>query len=501
MTAGLPLQLLDQERHHVAENHLSLEASVYAFLAHQEVNLDKLLEEPSLWKVQISEENILENWKTFLSLALLSYLLGKRPPELSVKWHALLRQPWQSSSQYLKAIMALSQCLMGMPVPDIHLQLLEGGAALLERHEYSPWSALTYQPLHAEFGTFLCVLASLTNKKDWQGSIQRLANWQLNTLGADGLPVAGLFTQERESERALVLMWNLLFFCAAAQVTGNPQLAHIAKLQLEHLECVAGQQSVRVPPLMLLLEKLLQAGTFAYDYRGQSLSLAERVYDPSMALVGFRSHPCHALCTLHGDHTGLGYFRLGDIQVVNYAPQYLPLGDCQGFGIEGNHFSDHGTRQTSIKEDSQGFGIKGCVRLVDQPLEHASPYSAFGAFRGIWMDIEQQFHRETLSLKISLLGFKGWEGVVMSFFVKAFYCDIGSQVKLLPQTLQRYEGPVQPVSFKGHQSSLNLISVNLNPTSMQVIPLGGGDNFWGADFLVAYTLDPQQRHYGWQIHP
>jgi hypothetical protein len=36
---------------------------------------------------------------------------------------------------------------------------------------------------------------------------------------------------------------------------------------------------------------------------------------------------------------------------------------------------------------------------------------------------------------------------------------------------------------------------------MQVIPLAGGDNFWGADFLVAYHLSQDQRNYQWHLGP
>jgi len=36
---------------------------------------------------------------------------------------------------------------------------------------------------------------------------------------------------------------------------------------------------------------------------------------------------------------------------------------------------------------------------------------------------------------------------------------------------------------------------------MQVIPLSGGENFWGVDFLAAYVCSDEQRHYSWQLTP
>lgn len=34
---------------------------------------------------------------------------------------------------------------------------------------------------------------------------------------------------------------------------------------------------------------------------------------------------------------------------------------------------------------------------------------------------------------------------------------------------------------------------------MEVIPLGGGNNFWSADFLIAFPL--LKESYQWQINP
>ncbi len=66
--------------------------------------------------------------------------------------------------------------------------------------------------------------------------------------------------------------------------------------------------------------------------------------------------------------------------------------------------------------------------------------------------------------------------------------------------LDRYEGDPQTLTFEGRHTTLVLRSLFFKGT-MQVIPLGGGNNFWGADFLVAYLLRPDQSHYQWHIGP
>ncbi len=102
-----------------------------------------------------------------------------------------------------------------------------------------------------------------------------------------------------------------------------------------------------------------------------------------------------------GGTTGLGVLRLEDIEIVSYGPQYLPLEDCQGFGIEGNALTDQGMRRSLIEWRRQSFVLKGCTRLVDQPS--SSPFG-IGRFRGIWLEVSQEFKRPHFFLKTTFLG-------------------------------------------------------------------------------------------------
>jgi hypothetical protein len=198
---------------------------------------------------------------------------------------------------------------------------------------------------------------------------------------------------------------------------------------------------------------------------------------------------------LHGSHTGLGVLRHDDIEIVNYGPQYLPLGECQGFGIEGNALSDHGMRRSTIEWRRGGFSLKGCTRLVDQP----SSLLEVGKFRGIWLEVAQEFKKPHFYLKTTFLGLDGWDAVAFSFFVKASCCKIQSQV-LYPRTLERYDGESHTLLLQGREHQLEICPIAFKGV-MQVIPLAGGDNFWGADFLVAYLMTSDCRHYQWHIGP
>lgn len=469
------------------------EKTIKNFFQSQLVPQTDILEECEWQEPCLSEERAIENWRHLLALNLLYDLASLSQSEIATKIRIFERHPWNQSSQYLRALVALNHALAKMPIPEVGPHLLESGAALIDLQEYCPWLSLPYIPYHYEFGIFLCLLALMTKRQDLQEIVLKLAHWQLNTLDVTGKPLLGLFVREQEGKALHHLCLSYLLFRSAATLRENTPFAEIAEVAMNSIQKYMEHDEDKIHPLWPLIEKWLEQYQIVSN---ASLSLSEQVYDPSTALVGYRSASQHVVCTLHGGRTGLGVVRFGDIEIVNYGPQYLPLEECQGFGIEGNALSDHGMRRSILECRRHYFSMKGCARLVDQPS--STPF-ATGNFRGIWLEVAQEFKKPHLYLKTSFLGLDGWESVAFSFFVKAAKSKIQSQC-LLPCTLDRYVGEAQTVIFENQQSVLEL-----NPLickgSMQVIPLAGGNNFWGADFLVAYFLSPDLRHYQWHMGP
>lgn len=487
------LQTLFVSRMAAIEAPSDLELVVKSWLDQQPFSMENVVEGCYWHETLMSTEKAIENWRSLLTVNLLNHFLASPVKELAAKVRAFEQQPWNQNSQYFRVIVALNHLLTKMSVPEVGSHLLESGAALIDLQEYCSWQALPYAPYHLEFGIFLCILALLTKREDLLDSVIRLAKWQLNnTLDANYFPFTALFTREHEGDPLNTLLLYYLFFHCVSVLTTENEFDGAASALLDELQ--KNWQDVLKPinPLWVLVEKL-----FVAEKKEASLPfpLPEHIYDSSTALVGYRSSNLHAVCTLHGGHTGLGSVKLEDVEIINYGPQYLPLGDCFGFGIEGNHLSDHGLRKSMIELRRQGFSLKGCVRLVDQPS--SLPFQ-IGRFRGIWFEILQELKQARFNLKTSFLGLDGWEGTAFSFFAKADKCRVGDEKILLPSTFDRYEGNVQPIYLDGKHSSLCLSMPSFKGT-IQAIPLGGKSSFWGANFLIAYILHSDQRHYQWQM--
>lgn len=473
----------------------------------------------SNWRT--SEEAAIEHWKQLLSLNIFCHLIQSSKDEIVAKILSFERHPWNQSSQYFRSLVALNHALAKMPIPDLKPHLLEGGAALLDFQEYAPWVSLPYHPHHLEFGIFLSLLALLTKRQDLKEAVGYLARWQLNTLDSFSKPCRGLFVREKDGKILRHLITSYLLFRSAAIFDQGQLFTEVADATIKKIHEHDWEKEDWIHPLWALTERCLETFKKAPEEvllnsetkvssadNNQKLAttnslkipernLSEQIYDPSTALVGYRSSNQCIVCTLHGEHTGLGTLRFGDIEIITYGPQYFPLEECQGFGIEGNALSDHGIRRSIIEWKPHSFSLKGCVRLVDQPS--FLPDEA-KKFRGIWLDVTQEFKKPDFYLKITPLSLDGWDSLAFSFFVKAHRCSTRSQQCLLPRTLQFYEGEVQTLTFSGQESFLELHT--LSPVgTMRVIPLCGGNNFWGADFLVAYSFTADQRHYQWHLGP
>jgi hypothetical protein len=484
----------------------SFDLLVYQFFENQLVPPKEMVDDECVWQEPLfSEDKTIENWKRLLAVNVLCDLSQLHQTEVSAKVRLFERQPWNQSSQYFRALVALNHALAKMPIPEVGPRLLESGAALIDLHEYCPWLSLPYTPYHYEYGIYLCLLALLTRREDLQEIVLRLAHWQLNTLDADAAPLSGLFVREKEGRTLQPLFLSYLLFRGASSLSEKTPFASVALAALRIIQDRHDNKREKIDPLWPLIEnyftRLSPKCSMEFLEMGKQealpLELSEHIYDPSTALAGYRSSSQHVICTLHGGHTGLGVLRHEDIEIVSYGPQYLPLEECQGFGIEGNALTDQGMRRSQIEWRRQSFVLKGCTRLVDQPS--SLPFG-IGRFRGIWLEVSQEFKRPHFFLKTTFLGLDGWESLAFSFFVKARGCRTQSLQYLRPHMLDRYEGEPQTLTFEGRQTTLVLRSLSFKGT-MQVISLRGGNNFWGADFLVAYLLHPDQRHYQWHVGP
>lgn len=440
------------------------------------------------------EERMIREFKQLFTLQLfhMRFKEGLKG-DFAGKCQQIASLPWNRSSSFLRILVALNYFAASLPLPDSSPDVLEGGAIPISIDDYSPFLALPYQPQHLELGVFLTLLALWTREPKLIESTLSVAKWQLQLLDQACNPLKGLFARAQDENSFETLFLLSLLFKGIDRLVEDPLFLALGNQFELKWRALTVASSVEIAPLWVLIEPFLisHPASTASDALPEAPSVS-KILDVSTGLVGKRSLGENIFCTLHGGYTGLGSIRMDDVELLTYGPHYWPLEEAAGFGIEANHLTQKGVKKNYMHLSQDGFVARGCVRMVDQP-----PLQLGGMkrFRGIWLELVQEFKPPFLEIDVAFLGLAGWEGVFFTFFVKATSCKMtGSEIPL--STLVTSSSPLV---LEGETGRMMLEPLWAD-SQLRVLSLKGEKKVWGADWLIAYPLRPEQLRYQWQIN-
>ena len=399
--------------------------------------------------------------------------------------------------QLTQALLALNAHFLDIAWQAPTPKLWGGGALPMAIAGHWPWAGVPHLPFQAETALLWNLLGRILGSQPLVGAAYRVARWQLNALDHEGHPFLGLLTQERDASLFRLATYNALLFATfhddALAGALHPQLQLVAGKIAEEGASIGAYAA-----LLYTLGLVKQSSSVKED---PELSLPSEFDDPYSDLVGWRRPGFSVVATLVGGHTGLGALHQRGLDIVTFGPQFLPLGECEGFGIDRGASSKEGSAAAVVAERlPAGFILKGTVPVAAASLPEsriATPFSR-GNFSGVWMDVQQKATSEEFRIDCSFLGLRAIEELAFCFYVKAKSCLVGGSVPVAPLSLDRFSGRADSVQFRSGEESVEL-RCGLGAEFVDVIPLAGRDHFWGADFLVAFTLHSSQREYAWIV--
>lgn len=203
--------------------------------------------------------------------------------------------------------------------------------------------------------------------------------------------------------------------------------------------------------------------------------------DENYGLALHRGEDHSLLCAATGCKSGIGAFLKEGCGVINMGPQFLPLGETDDFGIVGR------PAELQINHEDSRFSLSWRSPIAaTHPRETGLPHLKDAIYSGMWALFNMTFREGTLCAEITIDGYRPLNTTLFSFFCKATLCQVGD-LSLRPCSLDRYEGPAQSITLHGQNNSLSLAISN----PIRVIPLAGGNAFWGSDFLIAAELSSE----------
>ena len=434
--------------------------------------------------------DVVAHWRDTLAIAIILQekgLISDFETELNARIKLLLSIGLWPSFQLITAYQSVVLAILrGHPAKFANEQL-PSGAVPLETGGHWNWAKVPYPCYNAELGILWSFYAFLRQDEEYFKAAKLMAEWQKNTLDYNGNPFIGLFAHEGDATLDYLLTVNYLLFDSVA----NGEMPSLAHNQLKQLQSVSGTHSSRIHPLYVLLEKWLatlsKTNHIPVDIH-QNPHLSLSLVDSNLALVGYRSPKCSAVATLLGGGSGLGCYYKGDVQVVSFGPQIGQLGDCSAFGIEGG--AELLKHLKVLDANKEGFTLEGMTRLRSTPTMTTS-LAAYreGVHSGIWLNTKICLKNDSLFIDLSFTGTlnnKHGNEIAVVFFIKALSCLIDGKQVIQPRSLQHYWGGVHKVDLQGMNEVVSIETGHQG--EMHVIPLAGGSNFWGADYLVAYMF-------------
>ncbi len=183
------------------------------------------------------------------------------------------------------------------------------------------------------------------------------------------------------------------------------------------------------------------------------------------------------LFSLSGKNSSLGYLQKGEIKILAMGPQYAPLYSEKEFGVF------HLDQSATVSSSSQYEGWTRTTEFQDNNIVLGSDWIRFS------IQSEKNFHLSVSCQKQSE------KPLFFSFFLLADSLFVDGK-GILPNSLEKYEGPAQKILLKKGGETLTFEGTM---QKIEVLPLAGGEFFWGATYIVAIELNNNNKKFNSHI--
>lgn len=188
-----------------------------------------------------------------------------------------------------------------------------------------------------------------------------------------------------------------------------------------------------------------------------SFTPVKHLYDSTL---GLWVNPTSSV-SLSGYGTSLATFRSQEVEICAFGPQFYPLTNIDLFGVEGIH-------QAQGIDDLHICGWTCCFGQKD-----------------VWLQTAVCLENSLWKIDLRWAGLSSMKKTYIVFYVKAKSAHIENQV-FFSKSLQRYKASAQSVYFNDRAFMIS----SSEPRFVELVPLAGERCFWGADFLLAFEMNP-----------
>lgn len=229
-------------------------------------------------------------------------------------------------------------------------------------------------------------------------------------------------------------------------------------------------------------DALARANTNFFETIGYTPASHFKFADQELGMVSRRTTTSTVICVGSGCKSGLGLFLHHDAGIINWGPQTSPIGKCEGFGLAGR------AQKVHLDAAEHHFALSFQCRLATAASrETGFSHLQDAGYSARWMEAAIEGDNEGIACRVGFHTLYPSDKTLFVLFGKGKTCLVAGSHQLKSRSLDRYGGPYQPVNLIGSLGNVRVEGEGI--AHMEIIPLAGDESFWGADFLLGYTLN------------
>jgi hypothetical protein len=368
-------------------------------------------------------------------LASLAIVGTEDPKKLTFKWAHLLRLAYPREVQLPFAYLALIAHLLKLEPLSICPEVMAGGACDICSHGILAGYRIPDPGFAAELGSLWMILGLCQKNESLVFAGLKVAYFQLHQL-----PHLTLWRKDSQNSESM----HGLLFTLAHRISGDSAFTeHKTKSRL-----------IR-ELLSLVPEKLACPIRLPYKFVPD---------EKELGMVKFNTGEGSFMCGLSGRNSGVFSYHKKEVALVNAGPIVGAIDSLERFGIE----REVGKFNDMVWEKSaHHFRLQGWTKVFSCQT---------------WMEVETQFHTG----RVVFNGlFYGQERPAFVLYGRSDKLMLGGKTSFQPHGLQRYQGKSLPIELITEREALFIEGTG----EMEVVSLGEGSSYFGAQFLIAYFGD------------
>jgi hypothetical protein len=379
---------------------------------------------------------------------------------LKKRFGELYKEGYPQELQLPKAYLALIAHLLQLDPLPLQPHQFPNGTALLDTLGWCRSREIPEPTELAQLGVLWMILGVRLKNEVLQRAGLKIAVWHVHLLDGQGRPHLSVWSRASAFKPSHLSLWNHVLFSIAYRLSGEVGFNRLAQ--------IARQESwdPNTFPVRLLV---LVPSTMAPSIPNPYHPFAEEI---TVGLIKFANADMSLMAHLSGFNSGIFSIHKKEVAIVNAGPQVGAYDDLSKFGISRTWGIKNRPFQEIIWEKTAYHcHLKGWTQLSALPL---------------WVQLDARLQAGQVTVETTIQEKTVQEPLSMVLFLRCEKLILGGKHHLETGTLERYEGRALTLELQG-----GVEKMILHPDSslhMQVIPLAGGDHFWGAQFLVAFPI-------------